>query len=171
MVDREMLELNMKCPICLAIVDEPFESSCCGHLFCSFCIKKIKYQRCPICRDEDVEFNPNIFVKNLMKEMKVQCKYGCDSSINLSDLKIHRFNCSHSKFKCTINSCDFSGTKEESLKHLAQKHTDDLIVLTENFPSMKIILDKFSIYNILKKNSIKDKLNDIYSVLNEKYIK
>ncbi len=165
MVDREMLELNMKCPICLTIADDPCESSCCGHLFCSFCVKKIKYQRCPICRDEDVEFNQNTFVKNLMKEMKVKCKYGCEQLVNLGDLRTHRFNCSDSKFKCSFPKCDFEANKSDSLKHFADKHTDELIVLTENFPSLKSIYDKFSIYNILKKNLIKDKIGDIYEFL------
>lgn len=165
MVDREMLELNMKCPICLTIADDPCESSCCGHLFCSFCTKKIKYQRCPICRDEDVEFNQNTFVKNIMKEMKVKCKFGCEKLINLCDIKAHRFNCSDSKFKCTLPNCNFEGNKSESLKHFSEKHTDELIILTENFPSLKSIFDKFSIYQIIKKNTIKDKISDIYDFL------
>jgi hypothetical protein len=165
MVDREMLELNMKCPICLTIADDPCESSCCGHLFCSFCVKKIKYQRCPICRDEDVEFNQNTFVKNLMKEMKVKCKFGCEKNVNLNELKIHRFNCNESKFKCGIEKCEFEGNKEDSLKHISEKHIDELMILCENFSSLKNIFDKFSIYNLLKKNSIQDKMNDIHSIL------
>jgi hypothetical protein len=167
MVDREMLELNMKCPICLSIADDPCESSCCGHLFCNFCVKKIKYQKCPICRDEDVEFNPNTFVKNLMKEMKVQCKFGCSQLINLSELKIHRFICTESKFKCSVDNCNFEGKREESLEHFAESHTDDLVIMTENFSSLKNIFEKLSIYNILQKHNIKDKMKDLYEILKD----
>ena len=92
-------------------------------------------------------------------------------TVALSDLKIHRFHCNDSKFKCNFPKCEFEGNKKDSLKHFSEIHTDELIILTENFPSLKIIFDKHSIYNILKKHSIKDKMNDIYDVLNEKYIK
>lgn len=162
-----MLKLNMKCPICLTIADDPCESSCCGHLFCSFCVKKIKYQRCPICRDEDVEFNPNTFVKNFMKEIKEECEFGCMQMISFSDLKIHRFVCCQSKFKCNVPKCEFQGNREHSLKHFSEEHADELIILTENFANLKKIYEKFSIYNLFKKNLLKDKISDIYDFLNK----
>lgn len=168
MVDREMLELNMKCPICLSIADDPCESSCCGHLFCSFCVKKIKYQRCPICRDENVDFNPNIFIKNIMKELKVKCKYGCNEIITLSDLKIHRFYCNASKFNCTIDKCEFVGNRNEMLAHMKEKHCDKIILVTENFTKLKKIFDKLSIYNVVNKYSVKDKIRDICEILENK---
>jgi hypothetical protein len=168
MVDREMLELNMKCPICLTIADDPCESSCCGHLFCSFCVKKIKYQKCPICRDENVEFSPNIFVKNIMKELKVECRYGCNEIINLSDLKIHRFYCNESKFNCTIEKCEYVGERNDILAHLKEKHCDKIMLMAENFPKLKTIFDKLSIYNVINKYSVKEKIRDICEILEDK---
>lgn len=163
-----MLELNMKCPICLSIADDPCESSCCGHLFCSFCVKKIKYQRCPICRDENVDFNQNIFIKNIMKELKVTCKYGCNEIINLSDLKIHRFYCNVSKFTCSIDKCEFVGDRNTILNHLKEKHCDKIILMTEYFTKIKKTFDKLSIYNVINKYSVKEKIRDICGIFEGK---
>ena len=163
-----MLELNMKCPICLTIAEDAHESSCCGHLFCAFCIKSIKREKCPLCRDPDVQFRPNKFINKIMKEMKVDCKFGCKAIVNLSDLKMHRFYCeAYSNFKCTLQNCIFEGKKDDALKHFSEKHPDELIILIENFHNLKSTFEKSSVYNLLKKNSIKDKLSDIYDFVSE----
>jgi hypothetical protein len=167
-MDGEMLEQNLKCPICFNIVEEPFETSCCGHLFCNKCIKGIKKMSCPICRSNRVNFRENSFVKNLLNTMCSKCPYGCGSSIPLGNIKYHRYQCKVSIFKCSMlingNKCDFEGTKIESMKHFASSHSDNMMMLAEHFSRLKNSYDKLSMFEKLNKITNTEKLEkDSYS--------
>lgn len=161
-MDGEMLEQNLKCPICFNIVDEPNETSCCGHLFCAKCVKSLKKQNCPICRSNKVNFRENSFVRNLLSSLLAKCPYGCELKIPLANVKYHRYTCSVSAFKCTIlingQKCKFEGTKNESLRHFAEVHSDQMIILAENFSSLKNSYDKHSMFEKLNKIMLKEKL-------------
>ena len=154
-MDGEMLEQNLKCPICLTIADEPYETSCCGHIFCNRCIKNIKNLNCPICRSKKVNFRENTFVKVLLNTLIIKCPYGCELSIPLSNSKIHRYQCEVSIFKCSIiNSgikCTYEGTKKDALQHFGEKHSDQMMILAEHFASLKNTYDKHSMFDKLIK--------------------
>ena len=49
------------CPVCLLIIREPYQVTCCGKSFCKECIGKIKAGRqpCPTCKQDNYEFFPN----------------------------------------------------------------------------------------------------------------
>jgi hypothetical protein len=171
-MDSELLQQNLKCPICLTAADEPFETSCCGHIFCSSCIQGITNSKCPICRCERFTFRENKFVKNLLNSIIVKCPFGCEKSIKVSNTKIHRYQCNESIFKCSLKYCDlkcnFQGSKKESVIHFSEKHTDQMIVLAEHYASLKSIYDKHSLFDKLikiqklentKENSVKKERN------------
>jgi E3 ubiquitin-protein ligase NRDP1 len=172
-MENELLEQNLKCPICLNIVTEPFESSCCGHLFCKKCTKNIT-NICPICRSNKVKFRENAFIKNFMDNIYVDCCYGCEKSLPISQLKVHRFFCEKSTFKCTVNNCNVEATKNEIFKHMKECHSDQMVILAEHYASVKNIFDKHSLIEQIRSinEEKKDKVfngnsySDIQSFLN-----
>jgi hypothetical protein len=172
-MDGEMLEQNLKCPICLTIADEPWETSCCGHIFCNRCIKNIKNLNCPICRSKQVNFRENTFVKMLLNNILVKCPYGCDSSLPIANSKIHRYQCELSIFKCSIVSnsvkCTYEGTKKDTLQHFSEKHSDQMIILAEHFASLKNTYDKHSMFDkLLRLQRIeKEKEKDLLRIKEE----
>jgi hypothetical protein len=160
-MDSYTLEQNLKCPICLTIAEEPNETSCCGHIFCAKCITSITLKmNCPICRSNKFFFRQNSFVKLLLNTSQVACPNGCGSSILLSQLKLHRYTCEASLFKCSIDfkgeKCKFEGTRIEALTHFISSHSDHFVVLAENYSSFKNTFNKFNMIDkILKQEKAK----------------
>ena len=60
--------LQTDCPVCLLILGEPYQVTCCGKSFCKECIGKIKArsQPCPNCRQDRFEF---FFNKDLQQPL------------------------------------------------------------------------------------------------------
>lgn len=151
-----MFEQNIKCPICFNVVDEPFESSCCGHLFCRACVKSLKTaNNCAICRSSKVNYRENTFVKVLLDTLQVKCPNGCETSIPISNVKYHRYMCKAAMFVCSLNvnnvKCNYEGPKKEALKHFADKHADQMVILSENFDNFKNIFEKHAMFDKLNK--------------------
>jgi hypothetical protein len=153
-----MLQQNLNCPICLSITEDPWESNCCGHLFCNKCIQNVKDRKCPICRTKNTLFRENAFAKIILSNMLVKCPYGCDLVTPVANLKLHKYQCEEATFKCSIEKdCRFEGTKKESIKHFADKHSEKMLILAEHYPSLKSIYDKNSIFEKFNKMKIQEK--------------
>ena len=92
--ENEPKELQSKCSICLLVLREPQQTSCCGYSFCQGCIEKIATspsRECPLCRKE---FNiyPNKWLKRELYQLKVYCTHrneGCDWAGPLKELDKH----------------------------------------------------------------------------------
>ena len=144
-IEQEILEQNLKCPICLNIVKEPWETTCCGNLFCQKCMKECGTSQCPICRNKKFKFRKNVFAIYLLTQLEKKCPYGCNKNIKLNKIKEHKYECDESLFKCRIDKCNFEGKKNESLNHLVEIHGDVLAIISENFSSLFPIFDKLEI--------------------------
>lgn len=155
-MDIYTLEQNLKCPICLNIAEDPYESTCCGQIFCGKCITSIGLNKCPICRSVKV-LRRNTFARKLLDEIKVICIYGCEAFVPISKMKEHRLNCNESIFKCTIDGCKYSGKRIDLGNHMLEIHSNLLIVLAEQYENIGIIFDKFSSRPNELKNTIKIK--------------
>ncbi|MCQ2816292.1 MAG: hypothetical protein MJ252_03400 [archaeon] len=154
--EKEIIEANLKCPICLNIVQNPWETSCCGHLFCERCMKSITGSHCPLCRDNKFKFRKNIFASKLLEELDTKCPYGCNKMIKYSNIKLHKYECENSQFKCSIDNCKFEGRKDESLKHLIEAHGDLLAIISEKYSNLKFVYDKFDIFGKIEQNNLED---------------
>lgn len=71
------------CNICHLPSRDPYLSVCCGHLFCSSCLKNgaIVIKICPMCRSEEFTTFPNKQADREVKNLRVLCpnkKKGCD---------------------------------------------------------------------------------------------
>ena len=76
-------ELETDCPICLQILRDPFQVSCCGHSFCQSCIKCVQADKksCPTCNEADFSVFPDKRLRRSLYAFQVRCvhqKSGCE---------------------------------------------------------------------------------------------
>ena len=86
--------LQTDCPVCLLILCEPYQVTCCGKSFCKECIGKIKArsQPCPTCKQDKFEFFPNKGLQQPLYGFAVFCsnkERGCVWEGELGQLDQH----------------------------------------------------------------------------------
>ena len=86
--------LQTECPVCLLIIREPQQVTCCGYSFCHSCIQQIKdkNKRCPVCNEEGFSNFPDKKLKRNLYAFKVYCSLkedGCKWTGELRQLDIH----------------------------------------------------------------------------------
>ena len=74
-VEQPPKALQFECPVCLLVLREPYQVSCCGYGFCKVCILKIKEtsQPCPCCKTENFDHFHDKRLKRSLSELKVSC--------------------------------------------------------------------------------------------------
>lgn len=126
--------LQTECPICLQILREPYQVTCCGKSFCKECIgrAKLKSRPCPCCKQEDFGHYPNKGLQQPLYGFQVNCvnkdkgcdwtgELGClDSHINLFPLteEKEKEGCKFAKVKCSY--CSESVTRNELQHHKSE---------------------------------------------------
>ncbi len=86
--------LQTECPVCLQIIREPHQVTCCGKKFCQSCIQTIKSRSnpCPTCNRQEFTYFPDTGHKQLLYELKVHCSHqrkGCQWTEKLRKLDEH----------------------------------------------------------------------------------
>lgn len=68
-------ELRTECPICLFILREPHQATCCGSIYCKMCIEHVRNDRkpCPTCRDANFDVFLDRGLRNSLYGFKVSC--------------------------------------------------------------------------------------------------
>lgn len=94
LVDKPPSVVQHECPVCLLVLREPCQVSCCGHAFCKVCIEKNKEssKTCPRCRAEDFHHFHDKRLKRSLSDLKVCCikgTEGCKWVGELGDLDDH----------------------------------------------------------------------------------
>lgn len=113
----------LKCPICLEISDDAVETVCCGNIFCSNCIKL--ESKCPLCRDSNFRFTPNISLRRIIDNIQVECKNdNCSFKTTFKNMKEHYKECDY-------NVCKFLSHKNEILNNFVSNN-DRLSVKKNN---------------------------------------
>ena len=160
-IDNQILIDNFRCPICWDIVEEPWETSCCGNLFCERCKKSYISNKCPMCRAKNCKYRKNVFAKILLEEYEGNfiCPQGCNKIIKLKEFKEHKYFCEEAIFKCTINGCNFEGKRKSALEHLIKNHEDSVALLAENYKSLKDTFNKFDVFEKLIKKNKRNSIN------------
>ena len=87
-------ELETDCPICLQILRDPFQVSCCGHSFCQSCIKYVQADKksCPTCNEVNFGVFPDKRLRRSLYAFAVRCvhqKSGCEWIGELGELDGH----------------------------------------------------------------------------------
>ena len=104
-------ELPFECPICLLVLREPYNTTCCDNSFCHECIKQIKDSRspvCPLCKQK-FEIKPGKWLQRNLYSLEVYCTHkndGCDWVGPLGQLDKH-LNCEAVGDDLTKNGCGF----------------------------------------------------------------
>ena len=119
--DSKLTE-QLTCGICLDYAEQAVETSCCHHIFCEECIRKVKNGSCPQCR--------NIFkilvahlARRMIGEIETICPNKlCNLKTSRSELVYHLPKCQFRSYTCSL--CQFSGLKEDLGAHLVGKHLD-----------------------------------------------
>ena len=120
-----------ECPICLNVLRNPHEVSCCGNVFCYTCITKTQEEAscCPSCRSKEYQSFHCKSLERSLKKLRVQCenhKDGCewtgelgqyDSHLNLnSQLEQRMEGCEYAKIQCH-NRCGMLIPRSQILLH------------------------------------------------------
>ena len=90
----EVDNLQTECPVCLLIIREPHQVTCCGKRFCQSCIECLKDNNkpCPTCKKEDIANFPDKGLKQTMHTLEVHCSHqkdGCEWTGELGQLYAH----------------------------------------------------------------------------------
>ena len=111
--------IQSECPVCLQIIREPHQVTCCGKKFCQACIETIRAIKkpCPTCNKEFSNF-PDKALKLSLYGLKVRCSHqkdGCkwtgelrqfDEHLNKDPQTEKRFEgCQFVEIDCIYN-CD-----------------------------------------------------------------
>ena len=87
-------ELETDCPICLLVLRDPFQTSCCGNSFCQSCINRVKddEKACPTCNKVGFGVFPDKRLRKSLYAFQVRCthqKSGCEWTGELGELDRH----------------------------------------------------------------------------------
>ena len=81
------------CPVCLLVLREPQQVTCCGYSYCRSCIQRVLADQnvCPTCNEQFTTF-PNKGLKRALYGQNVHCihrKLGCEWEGELGELDRH----------------------------------------------------------------------------------
>ena len=87
-------DIQTECPVCLSILREPYQTTCCGHSFCRACIEQVTADKnpCPCCKANDFDTFEDKRLGSSLDELKVRCthkKKGCQWEGDLEQLDEH----------------------------------------------------------------------------------
>ena len=90
----DALQKRSECPLCLLVLREPHQATCCGKIFCKACITKIrdKEQPCPTCMTASFTSYPDKGLQQELYSCGVYCPKkteGCDWEGELGELDHH----------------------------------------------------------------------------------
>ena len=94
-VEKPPKAVQSECPICLQVLREPYQATCCGKSFCKECIERVKTtnQPCPTCNATG-SFNlfPNKGLQQSLNDFEVYCSHkskGCEWRGELREFDKH----------------------------------------------------------------------------------
>ena len=93
-VERPPKVVQCECPVCLLVLREPHQVTCCGYSFCATCVKRVQEDKkcCPTCNAADFAVFPDKRLKRSLNEYPVHCCQrgeGCDWVGELGQLDRH----------------------------------------------------------------------------------
>ena len=107
--------IQSECPVCLQILRDPYQVSCCGYSFCRACIERIKTTNkpCPTCKEEKFDTFRDKRLRRSLCGCVVFCNHkqeGCkwkgelgqlDNHLNLSPQPDKQLEgCEYSEIEC-----------------------------------------------------------------------
>lgn len=129
---------ELKCPVCWNIAQDPVESSCCHHIFCSNCSSQLD-RFCAVCRQPTI-YTPSVFARRITENVPCKCIH-CQKDFTRGTVKEHEVLCGYvdcpapnCHFKVLVSVLSYTGCKfllyllqdikEKFLSHLFENHKD-----------------------------------------------
>ena len=110
------------CPVCLQLLQDAYQTTCCGNHICHDCTQQIKAMpdvKCPKCRDVNFDANKDIFFSRQLLNMKVYCSYamaGCNWTGELRNLEDHlKTTCKRGVTTCNYCNLEVNQSIENHL--------------------------------------------------------
>lgn len=149
------IQTYLICYKCKFIIDNPYETECCGTLICFRCIPpKDMNEKCVKCFKIS-QYRSNSFIKRLMNQMTLDCAYNCGSKFPSNEIRSHMISCNSRVYECRI--CEdkdntrekesnekmikvvkvFKGNKKDFLSHMIYFHEEEIIKLNDNYSNKK----------------------------------
>ena len=134
-VERPPRAFQVDCPVCLLIVREPHQVTCCGYNYCQSCIDRVGSDKkpCPMCNKTEFSVFPNKGLQRAIYEYQVLCghqKLGCkwvgelrelDEHLNESPILGRQFSgCEFAEIEC--NDCGKSLQRQLFKAHQLEQH-------------------------------------------------
>ena len=122
-------EGDLNCRICLGLLTDPQQSTCCGQHFCYRCVCKLPTPHCPLCKRSNFRFFKDISFGRKLKEAKVYCvnkKGGCHWQGGFGDLQRHlsidmlEGECKYQPIKCPNFDCNSQVQRSAMKLHISQ---------------------------------------------------
>ena len=93
-VDPSPQAIQTDCPVCLSVLRDPYQATCCGYSFCKVCIEQVIGDEtpCPCCKAEDFDVFEDKRLRRSLYALKVRCsnnKHGCPWEGELGQLEEH----------------------------------------------------------------------------------
>jgi hypothetical protein len=130
------IESWLICQKCKMIIDNPYEISCCGTLFCFQCIiYSREASTCSKCFRKS-DFRENSFVKRILNQMEIPCAFKCGGKFRSGEIKSHMLTCELREYLCNFCEKDikrFQGKKKEFLLHMIESHETELLNYNDDF--------------------------------------
>ena len=110
-VEKPPQVVQFECPICLLVLREPYQATCCGKSFCRKCIGPVKANNkdCPTCKDKNLNLFHNKGLQQSLNDFEVYCSHkskGCEWRGELRELDKH-LNSNPPAFK-SLEGCPFT---------------------------------------------------------------
>ena len=76
-VERPPKAFQCECPVCLLVLHEPYQTTCCGNIFCEVCVKRVQTDKkpCPTCNEVDFKVFADKRLKRSLNEYHVYCSH------------------------------------------------------------------------------------------------
>jgi TNF receptor-associated factor 4 len=134
-----------ECPICLLVLREPYQATCCGKSFCKECIHRIKAanQACPTCNDKEFTLFPNKGLQQSLYDFRVYCTHkskGCEWTGELRELDNHLNSdppadkslqgCPYTLINCPLGcaGCEKGVCRKDVKSHVNDKLLDRVVI-------------------------------------------
>jgi len=169
------------CPICFGVLENPFEVSPCGHIFCEKCIRRwietplFGPSTCPIDRYE-ISHNklrpaPK-FLYNYLNQLQMKCDYsseGCAFFVKLEDMTKHRTICplNPSKPVECHRGCGVRLPPKLLLQHKCTVDPcQDAVIWSEILEDAKVKVRRRSYERYQKRSALSVAIKSLWNVVN-----
>ncbi len=168
--------LQTECPVCLQIIREPQQVTCCGKKFCQSCLQTIKDRNkpCPLCKAKNYTSFTDKGFRQSLYGLKVRCSHqreGCEWTGELRQLDEHLNTdpqpenqlegCPLTTIHCDFHhvGCTVKLPRRDMSEHLKENLNLHLSRLARSYGSLKQEFDKIKDEN----ESLKKKVSSLQS--------